>query len=145
MRRPLTLRTVSEVPDSVEHPYLCAQTQLVVLSRNGTGKCQDIVCRHVRMHLDVCAAVQRELQWLFQTGYSAWFCDFPHPAVCMTFLKRIALMEELRDRPGQQMHLCSSFLALVPRGRLSPQGNDIRIITLLRVATIDYSFLSGSG
>ena len=66
MRRPLTLRTVSEVPDSVEHPYLCAQTQLVVLSRNGTGKCQDIVCRHVRMHLEVCAAVPNPRPTIFQ-------------------------------------------------------------------------------
>lgn len=69
----------------------------------------------------------------------------PQPAVCMTFLKMIALAGELRDRPGEQMHLCSSFLVLVPRGRTSPQGNGIRIITLLRVATVYYSFRSGSG
>lgn len=52
----------------------------------------------------------------------------------------------LRDRPGLRMHLCSGSWVLVPRGRTSPQGDDIRITILLRVATADrHSFLSDSG
>lgn len=88
--------------------------------------CQGSVCRHVLGCVFNCpegAAVS------FQTGYPARFYDFPHPSVCMTFLKMIALVGELRDRPGQQMCLCSGFLALVPKGEdLAPKEMTLELL-----------------
>lgn len=89
------------------------------------------------MYLDVCAPIQKELQWLFQTSYPARLAlRLPSPSCLHDLPGADGSVGGLRDRPRRQVHFCSGFLALVWRVKPSPPGNDIGITPLFSVVLL---------